>query len=291
MKGVDVFREITPLTQADCFLLFDRNKKRFDFPVHRHKEMELNLILNAAGAKRVIGDHSAEVSDSELVLTGPGLKHGWLNHHCKSDQIREITIQFHEDILGEAMLNRDHLNAIKIMFQASVKGIVFLSETINEVSSQIVALSGKSGFDSVVGFLKILHQLSLSPYKCLCDAEFVEKDIVEEVLIEKALSFINEHYQQQLTFTETAKAVNLPDDLFSRMLKRSTGLTFNDCLARIRLGHVSRLLIENNYPVGEIAYRCGFNNLTNFHRIFKLKKLCTPKQFREKYSGNRLAVY
>lgn len=291
MKSVEIFREITPLTPGDCFLLFDRNKERFDFPVHRHNEMELNLILNAAGAKRVIGDHSAEITDTELVLVGPHLKHGWLNHHCNSGKIREITIQFHDDILGDAMLNRVHLNAIKTMFEASAKGIVFPSETINEVSSQIENLSSKSGFDSVVGFLKILHHLSMSPYKCLCDTKAFEKAIVEDMLIEKALSFINEHYQQQLTFTETAKAVNLPDDLFNRMLKKSTGLTFNDCLACIRLGHVSRLLIENNHSVGEIAYRCGFNNLASFHRIFKLKKLCTPKQFREKYSGNRLAVY
>jgi len=45
-------REITPLTQNDCFMLFSRVKKEFSFPLHCHEEFELNLILNAPGAKR-----------------------------------------------------------------------------------------------------------------------------------------------------------------------------------------------------------------------------------------------
>ena len=50
MSGT-VIREITPLTPNDCFTIFSRAKKEFDFPLHSHEEMELNLILNAAGHK------------------------------------------------------------------------------------------------------------------------------------------------------------------------------------------------------------------------------------------------
>lgn len=50
-----ILREITPLTQSDCFTIFSRTKREFDFPLHFHDE--LNFIQNAAGAKRVVGDH------------------------------------------------------------------------------------------------------------------------------------------------------------------------------------------------------------------------------------------
>ena len=50
-----LLREITPLTQSDCFTLFSREKKEFDFPLHYHDEFELNFIQHAAGAKRIIG--------------------------------------------------------------------------------------------------------------------------------------------------------------------------------------------------------------------------------------------
>ncbi|UOE47202.1 AraC family transcriptional regulator [Mucilaginibacter sp. SMC90] len=296
MKANEVFREITPLTPGDCFLLFDRNKKRFDFPVHRHHEMELNLILNAGGAKRVVGNHSAEITNTELVLLGPKLEHGWLNHNCRGENIREITIQFQHDILSGGMFDREQMQMLKTMFNASAKGIVFGAETVNKLAPMISALSGKSGFDSVIALLKILHELSMSPYECLLDHDAdavvlpVEK-LRDKDFIEIAFSFMNANYQQPLSLDEIAMAVKVPGELLSRMLKRSTGLTFRECLAQIRLGHVSRLLIENNYSVGEIAYRCGFSNLANFNRIFKLNKKCTPKQFRNKYNGNKVMVY
>jgi AraC-like DNA-binding protein len=49
----------------------------------------------------------------------------------------------------------------------------------------------------------------------------------------------------------------------------------------VRLGHASRLLIDTTQSISEIAYDCGFNNISNFNRIFKKKKNCTPKKFRE----------
>ena len=58
-----LLREITPLTQSDCFSVFSRYKTEFDFPLHFHDEIELNFIKNAAGAKRVIGDHVEEIQD------------------------------------------------------------------------------------------------------------------------------------------------------------------------------------------------------------------------------------
>lgn len=292
ISAAEVFREITPLTPGDCFVLFSRDKKRFDFPVHRHQEMELNLIFNAAGAKRVVGEKWTEIKGAELVLLGPNLPHGWLNHHCSSNNIREHTIQFHHDILGGGLLQREQLARISAMFSAAARGVWFTAETIEQISPQIIALSGKNGFDSVIGFLRILHELSLAPYECLLenDAVLPLRKMLDEEFMDRAFAFMNNNYQKPLSFAETAQAAKIPASIFNRMIKRSTGFTFKDCLSQIRLGHVSRMLIENNYSVGEIAYRCGFNNLANFNRIFKHKKKCTPSQFRDKYNGNRAIV-
>ncbi|MGN1238292.1 MAG: helix-turn-helix domain-containing protein, partial [Muribaculaceae bacterium] len=42
--------------------------------------------------------------------------------------------------------------------------------------------------------------------------------------------------------------------------------------------------------VAEICYDCGFNNVSNFNRIFKRKKGCSPKSFRENYRKNKIVV-
>ena len=82
------YREIPPLSSGDSFLVFDRVKDSFDFPVHYHSEFEINFILNGKGVKRVVGDNIEEIDEVELVLVGPNLYHGWELNKCKNKQIQ-----------------------------------------------------------------------------------------------------------------------------------------------------------------------------------------------------------
>ena len=58
----------------------------------------------------------------------------------------------------------------------------------------------------------------------------------------------------------------------------------------MRLGYASRMLVDTTKSVAEICYDCGFNNLSNFNRIFKKKKNCSPTEFRENYHKTRIIV-
>src|ERR1700712_3947201 len=134
----DLLREITPLTNSDCFTLFSRVKTKFDFPIHYHEELELNFIMNAKGAKRVVGDHVAEIDDLELVLVGSNLPHAWLTHKCKGKEIREVTIQFHKDLLDERFLQRNQLSFIRNMLEKSARGILFSRQTMEQITPRIM---------------------------------------------------------------------------------------------------------------------------------------------------------
>ena len=155
-------REITPLTQNDCFTIFSRVKKEFSFPLHYHDEFELNFIVNAKGAKRIVGDSIEVIEDVEMVLLGPNLYHAWFTHQCRSEGIREITIQWHKDLFDEKFLCRNQLNFIRMMFERAHRGISFSPETIQALTPRLLALNEKSGFDSVLELMSILHDLSIS---------------------------------------------------------------------------------------------------------------------------------
>ncbi len=157
----DLLKEITPLTNSDCFTIFSRTKTEFDFPLHYHEEFEINLIINAKGAKRIIGDHIAEIDELELVLVGPNLPHCWTTHQCKNNIISEITIQFHKDLIDEKFLRRNQLFFIKEMFEKAQQGILFSNFTANLVQKRIIELANKQGFLSVLELMSILHVLSL----------------------------------------------------------------------------------------------------------------------------------
>jgi AraC-like DNA-binding protein len=286
----NVMREITPLTPGDCFTIFSRVKEKFDFPLHYHDEYELNLIINAKGAKRVVGGHIEAIDDLELVLVGPNVYHAWFTHQCQSKSITEVTIQFHKDLFDDKFLRRNQLSFVKNMIERSQRGILFSPETIAALKDRIYSLNKKSGFDSVLELLSILHDLSISRnMKTLSDSSFSNEQFhYNSRRIEKVFEYMNSHYNMQITLAEVAKIANMPEASFSRFIKKRTGKTFIDSLNEIRLGHASRMLIDTTNTVAEIAY--GFNNISNFNRIFKRKKFCIPKDFRETYTGNRVFI-
>jgi len=289
-----LLREITPLTQSDCFTSFVRTKSEFDFPLHYHEEIELNFIKNAKGARRIIGDHVEEIGDLELVLVGPNLQHGWFGSGFKKDQIEEITIQFHKDFFDDKFLQKNQLSFIRNMLLKSVRGILFSNETASHLAPRIFGLHKKQGFDSVLELMSIMHDLSISrEYRILSDSCFNDAETFSynSRRIEKVTEFIHANFEKPLTLAEASKIANMTESAFSRFFKLRTGNTFIDCLTEVRLGHASRMLIDTTKTIAEIAYSTGFNNISNFNRIFKKKKGCTPKELRESYDqGSRVFI-
>lgn len=283
-----VFHEITPLKQTDCFWIAVREKSNFDFPLHYHEEYELNLIIGGKGAQRVIGDHIGETNERELVLVGPNLQHAWFTHHMKSEKITEVTVQFHKNLWGNKFLQRNQLSFIRNMLEKAKQGILFSQKKTSEIMPRLIDLNRKIGFDAVLELMSILQNLSQAPdMLLLSDSTFNnEKNFnYNSRRIEKALSYIDQRFDQPVILADVAKLTNMSETAFSRFFKTHTGKSFVDVLIEKRLGHVTRMLIESNMPVADIAERCGFNNMSNFNRIFKKKKGFTPKEFREKYSN------
>ncbi|MEN1786289.1 MAG: helix-turn-helix transcriptional regulator, partial [Bacteroidota bacterium] len=66
---------------------------------------------------------------------------------------------------------------------------------------------------------------------------------------------------------------------------KRTGQTFVNYLNSVRISNASRLLLETDQNISEIAYATGFNNLANFNRIFNKSKQLTPSQYRNQYFG------
>jgi AraC-like DNA-binding protein len=280
-----ILKESPPLTKDDCFSLYARYKTEFNFPVHYHEEYELNFIENAKGVRRVVGSSMEEIDNLELVLVGPNIPHAWFTYKCKSENIFEVTIQFHRDLFDEVFLKRNQLNFIRTLFERSLKGVSFSRRTIERVAPRLKAMAEKEGFDSVLELMAVLHDLSLSPdSRTLSDEVTYNTELIynDSQRVEKVVDFINEHFSRTIRLAEAAELVDMAETAFSRFFKAKTGITFVDYLNDIRIGHASRLLIDTKGPVAEIAQECGFTSLTNFNRIFKKRKGLVPKDFREK---------
>jgi AraC-like DNA-binding protein len=287
-------REITPLSDRDCFYIADRRKEAFTYPMHCHEECELNFTENAAGVRRTVGDSTVVIGNYDLVLiTGQRLEHVWEQHECTSDKIREITIQFSPDLLMGNLLIKNQFGSIRRMLERGQRGLSFPIEAIMKVYRLLDTLSaGKQGFDTVMNFLRILYELSLyEDAEVLSSSSFAKVKLYSESRrVQKVQHYINEHFQDEIRLATLADLVGMTPVSFSRFFRLRTGKTLVDYILDIRIGAATRLLVDSSRHISEIAYDCGFNNLSHFNRMFMRRKSCSPKAFRENYRKRRLVV-
>lgn len=160
MGKVDVLKETTPLSSEDCFLVMQRPKSGFNFPLHVHMEFELNYLENAAGAIRIVGDSVEEIDDLDLVLIAGGTKHAYSNHKCPCNGIFEITIQFHKSLF-DSLINRRHFKTMKDMFDNASSGLVFSREMILGIQDKLRMLSNDNKPDSFKNLLRLVEILKI----------------------------------------------------------------------------------------------------------------------------------
>lgn len=290
----NIINEITPLSDKDCFYIADRRKSEFTYPLHSHSEYELNYVENAAGVKRIVGDSVEVIGNWDLTLiTGDDLEHVWEQHECTSRNIREITIQFSKDLFFDNFIHKNQFSSIKNMLIKAQKGINFPMETIMRVYPMLDKLSSEeSGFHAVMNLMHILYELSLCE-NChtLASSSFAQtEDNTDSRRVKKIYDYINAHYKEDIRLEELANLVGMTPVAFSRFFKLRAGKTISEYIIDIRLGNATRLLVDTTNTISEICYECGFNNVSNFNRIFKKRKECSPKVFRENYRKTKLIV-
>lgn len=281
-----ILQEITPLGEHDFMYIADRQKSCFDYPLHRHNVYELNFVENARGCQRIVGDNTETIGDYDLVLiTSPDLEHVWMQGECTSADIHEITIQFYVDF-SQGVFSTNPFESISKMVARAQNGLAFPMPAIMKVYSRLIGLKQiKERFYLMHELFAILYELS----KCdgareLSSSAFakVEADSDSRRVL-KVKSYISEHYVDDIRLEQMSEMVGMTPSGFSRFFKLSTGKSLAEYIVDIRLGHAARKLVDTAMSISEICYDCGFNTLSNFNRLFRKRKGCSPKEFREKY--------
>ncbi|MCR5243567.1 MAG: AraC family transcriptional regulator [Bacteroidales bacterium] len=289
-----VITEIPPLSEKDCFYIVERHKTEFMFPLHRHKEYELNFVEHGRGVRRVVGDSVEEIGEYELTLIAGGdLEHAWEQGSCTSEDVREITIQFAPEIFSESILVRNQFSSILHMFELARNGLTFSMSTIMKVYSVLDALPHETDkFDQFQHFLRLLYDLSLAPdSRVLASSAFARSvSDTESRRVLKVKQYVGAHYSEQISLESLSSLVGMSQSAFSRFFKARTGKTVIDYIIDIRLGNAARLLVDTTQNISEICYSCGFNNLSNFNRLFKSKRGYTPREFRTLFRKNKVFV-
>lgn len=106
--------------------------------------------------------------------------------------------------------------------------------------------------------------------------------------IQLVTDFIKSHFKEDIHLSDLANLVCMTPTAFSKFFSLRTHKSVSDYIIDQRLGYASRQLIDSAQTVIEICYDSGFNNVSNFNRLFKKRKGITPTEFRDNYQKHKM---
>lgn len=104
----------------------------------------------------------------------------------------------------------------------------------------------------------------------------------------RALEYVNKNYAEDITLDSLADYAGFSRYTLSRMFTRHTGNTFTQYLNTRRVSMAAELLSQSDLPVTQVALRVGFGSIATFNRVFRAIRGCTPSQFRNVYSAEKM---
>lgn len=288
LMSLNIFREITPLSQNDVFVILDSFSNGFDYPIHSHPEYELNLVMGVSGV-RLVGDSTERFNEYDLVLLGPYLYHKWTGEEYEGDKLKKyrvITIQFSLDLFEGPMFQKQRFYRIKAMLDNSIRGIRFEGDVFKEAMKKIINLTRERGFANVLEFFELLDLLAGSTQiRYLASEGFTPATLRwESKRIQQAYNYIiNNFAETKFKLNDVAALINMSESAFSHFFRKYTNKSFTEFLTDVRIGHTCKLLLSTDETISQIAYKSGFNNIANFNRLFKKNKGCTPIEYRQQH--------
>lgn len=277
----DFQKEIIPISDEDLFIILDHPNADFDYPIHYHDEYEINLVMNTSG-RRFVGDSIESFQDIDLAMIGPCLAHAWRGNKVEGNHV--ITIQFSEGMLELPIMRKRLFAPIKSLLEESKKGLCFSKATVERLKGKIINITRMHGFQTVLEFFSLLNEMSNADRYSLVSNRYDTLDTVmttKSRRIAKVCEYIEKNYNNDISLSDVAGLVNMSDSAFSHFFKSKTNTRFIDYLNELRIAKACQLLTDTNETVSEICYSCGFNNMSNFLRLFKKKKGQTPVEYRE----------
>jgi AraC-like DNA-binding protein len=107
-----------------------------------------------------------------------------------------------------------------------------------------------------------------------------QEDFTPPLLVGKALEFMRQNLNRDITRDETARHAGISPSHFSRLLKERTGRSFTELLRQCRVDLACDLLKGTEKSLAEIADTCGFCDQSYFTHVFQDVKGVTPGNFR-----------
>ncbi len=254
--------------------------------------------LDALGYKTIVGSGSTVyISDVE---PGSG---GTLLFDQKAEEELVTAIKFGPEARIEEAVSSivDRMNGAKVHFRQYQAYMLSVSNCIIQMIQQHnLDMGGIFGETSVNGDLFGLLPQALKresfaqwlSYAALRINRAIreERDNTTKKVIERAMQYIQEHYQDpDLSLEQLCRYLHMSPAYFSTTFKKETGQTYVAYLTEVRLNRAVELLNTTDEKTYVIASQVGYQEQNYFSYVFKKRFGVSPTRFRGGGSSDRSA--
>lgn len=257
---------------------------RFTSPFHLHDEFELILIKKSNG-KLYVGNNVTNFSDGDIFLFAPGLPHCFYNNRGYEKgniPAHAVVVLFRRDFLGINFFSKTEVSQLNRLIKKGEFGVQILNPS-KALINRMLELNHKKNLERLGDFLLVLNELAgkrntklLSAWNNLSAASLSESKVINDVY-----KYVAENFQKEITFGIAASVANMQKAAFCRYFKRKTKKKFTEFVNETRIMHARKLLSETDKTVGEVAFECGYENISYFNRQFRLCCSTSPTVFRD----------
>lgn len=269
----------TPMFPIECFVT-NAEGDRLLVQLHWHKNIEIMQLFSGT-AEVMIGTETFlgfagdifVINQEELhriVSSDPTLSYGTLIFPMES-------LSFAANDSAQTYLEPLIRNTMRFPVRITKPEQV---EIISGILTQILYTMEQKevGYELTVKvyLLQIISELIrqrqlITVQQCLSQKSERLKQIIE---------YIRKNYSTQLTIAAMADEFHMSEKYFSRYFRNATGQNFTAYLNTIRIKQACTLLRETDRTVLEIAFECGYENVSYFNRVFRSQMGISPLQYR-----------
>jgi AraC-like DNA-binding protein len=274
---------------SHIFVIRHLEEKHFDPVWHAHSEYQLFVVLEGTGT-RFIGDSIRSFKPDELILTGPHLPHLWRSDEAYFEKnsfskTSGIVIYLNENFLGDHILEKEEMLALKKLFSKSMRGLEFYGPKKTQVIELMKELVHLQGLHSVIHLLHILELLSATKeYHYISSRPYDDRFNQHETdRLNTVYEYVFKNFRKKILLEEIADLLHMTPTSFSRYFTMKNNKSFSRFVAEIRIKHACEMLTETDESIAQVCYDCGFNTLSNFNKQFKEIMAKKPTEYKKEF--------
>ena len=286
----------TTNTPNHSFSIEERKGSAFNYPYHFHPEYELTLIVKGKGT-RFVGNNISSFDKFDLVLLGNNLPHYWLSDQVDDQEdilsVRAIVLKFASEFNGMRLFDMPENLTIRQLLDAATKGLKIGGKTFSDVAALMELLLVANGPERILLLLRILNSIAISDdLEIISNSDYTHHIKEYEMdRMNKVYEYILDNYLCSVSLSKAAAIANMHESAFCKYFKRRYAKTFIQVVSEIRISHACRQLNKIDINIAEACYQSGFNNLSNFTKIFRKIMNMSPKEYQKKMSPKNSLQY